>query len=111
MSVLAVSTDHGYGSEALQSHLPPLRVAIPVAFWEMFWPDHSLTPTTALRTTTPFFGTVEDAVIVKLKTNVPVDGATAGRYSALWAQSGAARPKMVAQNNNEDSGWYIHLGS
>jgi hypothetical protein len=40
---------------------------MPVAFWVMFWPLVSFTDALALQTTTPFFGTAEEAVIVKLK--------------------------------------------
>jgi hypothetical protein len=85
LSEVAVASAHEYGIEALQSHLPPLSVAIPVLFWRIVWPPDSFTEALALQTTTPFFGTAEDAVIVKLNTKAPVVGA-AGANSAFWAQ-------------------------
>src|ERR1700731_3794944 len=98
-SELALASAHEHGMVAMQVALPPLGVTIPTAVCWILWPLLSLTLAIAVHTTTPFFGTVELTVTVKVNTNVPVVAATGGTaFSASWAKAGALTPKAAAQS-------------
>src|SRR5271169_4215490 len=110
LSELAVASAHEYGMFTVQVALPPLGVTIPIACCWILWPLLSLTLAYAVHTTTPFFGTVELTVTVKVKTNLPVVATTAGTASVSWAKAGAQTTKTTAQSTGNPKRRILMLG-
>jgi hypothetical protein len=69
LSGLALASAYAYGMVAVQVALP-LGVTIPTAVCWILWWLLSLTLAIAVHATTPFFGTVELTVTVKVNTNL-----------------------------------------